>query len=335
MLRRFVDAIFARDVEQLDILRMKTKAQKDDRLGLRHRYAHSSAMVRAFREGLDPRGNCIEVNPVRPEGQIIILALKDRAERSIGMDETNVRHEIARCRRAQPEIDLGGDALDAATADADVGSIVFAARGRHFSAGADFTFLTELRTMPAAAVKDPIYAVFQGAARRIYHCPKPVVAAVQGAAITVACELALACDYRIIAPSAMFQEAWIKLGLLPPLGGLFLLPRIVGLGRASDILLSGRPVLADEAVRIGLASECVEAEEALWARVQQLAEQMAALPPLGFRAAKEALHHGLGSTMEREWAANSGAQSILIGTDDFEEGLDAQRTRRAANFAGR
>ncbi|WP_447752270.1 enoyl-CoA hydratase/isomerase family protein [Sphingopyxis fribergensis] len=226
------------------------------------------------------------------------------------------------------------DAFDALEADKSVRAIVFAARGRHFSAGADFDFLTELRSMPAVAVKDQIYGLFQGAARRIYHCPKPVVAAVQGAAITVACELALACDYRIVAPSTMFQEAWIKLGLIPPLGGLFLLPRLVGLGRASDIVLSGRSVRAGEAVDIGLASEMVSSEEALWERAEALAIEMAALPPLAFRAAKEALHHGLGSTMEREWAANSGVQSMLIGTDDFGEGLDARRTKREPSFVG-
>ena len=89
-------------------------------------------------------------------------------------------------------------ALDELIGDPDVGAIVLAARGRHFVAGADFAWLEEMRALPAADVRDQIYSAFTGAAERLYRCPKPTVAAVQGAAVTVGCELALTCDFRVV-----------------------------------------------------------------------------------------------------------------------------------------
>ena len=224
-------------------------------------------------------------------------------------------------------------ALDELTADASVRAIVLAGEGKHFSAGAEFSFLEDLQAMPAAQIKAQIYAHFQGAARRLYHCRKPTLALVNGAAITVGCELALACDVRLVTPTALFQESWVKLGLIPPLGGLFLLPRLVGLGRASEMCLNGRAVMAEEAVRIGLAGEIVEADQ-LTARGEALARELAALPPLAYAAAKEGLHRGLESSMENEWMANVSAQSVLLGSQDFVEGVSAVKEKRAASFSG-
>ena len=225
-------------------------------------------------------------------------------------------------------------AVDAMTADPQVRAIVLASAGKHFSAGADFDFLEELSRTPGMTIREHIYAVFQGAARRLFHCPKPTVAAVGGAAVTVGCELALACDFRLVSPTVQFQESWIRLGLLPPLGGLYLLPRMVGLSFASEMVLRGRAVGAEEAVRIGLASQAVESEAALHGRAQELALELAALPPLAYRAAKEAMHRGLDSSMESEWSANVLGQSLLLGTDDFKEGLAAVMERRPGRFEG-
>lgn len=224
-------------------------------------------------------------------------------------------------------------ALDELTADGSVRAIVLTSEGKHFSAGAEFSFLEDLQTTPAPQIKSQIYTHFQGAARRLYHCRKPTLALVNGAAVTVGCELALACDVRLVTPTAQFQESWVRLGLLPPLGGLFLLPRLIGLGRASEMCLSGRAVGAEEAVRIGLAAELVQAEE-LEARGEALARELAALPPLAYAAAKEGLHRGLESSMENEWMANVSAQSVLLGTQDFVEGVAAVKEKRPPRFAG-
>ena len=121
--------------------------------------------------------------------------------------------------------------------DPEVRAILFAAEGKHFSVGADFGFLDGLTHAAAVDIKSTVYANFQGAAKAIYRCTKPTVALVQGAAVTVGCELALACDFRVASDNAFFQESWIKLGIMPPLGGVFLLPRLIGMGRASDMVL--------------------------------------------------------------------------------------------------
>ena len=125
--------------------------------------------------------------------------------------------------------------MDALTADPAVSVIVLAAAGKHFCAGADFAFLDELTRTPAPQIKAQIYSHFQGAAKRIYHCPKPTVALVQGAAVTVGCELSLACDFRIAAHTAKMGSATLRFGLLPDEGGHFLQHE-----RTSHLLLTCR-----------------------------------------------------------------------------------------------
>ena len=226
------------------------------------------------------------------------------------------------------------DAFLALSEDSEVRAIVLAAEGKHFSVGADFTFLQRLSGMSASEIKGTVYANFQGAAKAIYRCPKPTLALVQGAAITVGCELALACDFRIASDTARFQESWIKLGIIPPLAGLFLLPRLIGLGRAMEMCLQGRPVLAEEALRIGLVGEVIAAD-ALAERGETLARELAAAAPLAYAAAKQGLQRGLESSMEAEWQANLSNQALLLGSEDHREGLAAVTGKRAPQFHGR
>ena len=225
-------------------------------------------------------------------------------------------------------------AMDRLAANAEVRTIVLAANGTHFSAGADFKFLKKLTDMKPGEIKAQVYEHFQGAARRIYNCPKPTLALLQGAVVTVGCELALACDFRIASETVMFQESWIKLGIMPPLGGLFLLPRTVGLGLAKEMCLMGKQVHADEALRAGLVHEIVASDD-LAARGNAFAAELAAAAPTAYASIKEAIHRGLESSMQSEWTANVASQSVLISSEDFAEGLDAVVNRRAPQFTGR
>lgn len=226
-----------------------------------------------------------------------------------------------------------GAAVQSLTDDPDIAAIVLGSSGKHFVTGAEFGFLQDLAVTPALVVKDRVYRSFQGAARALWNCPKPTLCAFSGAAVTVGCELALVCDFRVISDTAFFQESWIKLGILPPLGGMMLLPRLVGLGPATDMVLRGRPMKADEALRLGLAMEVVATAD-LPARRDALALELTRVAPQAYAAAKQGLHRGLESTMEKEWAANVLAQVMLLGSDDFKEGLDAVMTKRAPAFTG-
>ena len=218
-------------------------------------------------------------------------------------------------------------ALDRHVSDAAVQSIVVTGEGRHFLAGGDFEFLGEIAAAGRSEAFGPIYEWFQGATRRLHGCDKPTIAAVSGGAITVGCEIALACDVRLVDRTAFFQESWLELGLIPPLGGAMLLPRIVGLAIAKEMILEARRIEAEEAVRIGLANAVFEDVMALRKAAQARAKTMAARPAQAFRMAKELLHRGLESTMAAEWAAGVMAQSLLLGSDDFRAALAAKRPK--------
>ena len=206
------------------------------------------------------------------------------------------------------------ETIDAFTADPQVRAIILTGVGRNFAAGADFEWLgTLLRAGPEEVSKN-LYAWFRGAAERIWKCPKPTVAAVNGAAITVGCELALVCD------------TWFNVGLMPPLGGTLLLPRFVGLAWAKRMILEAEIVDGAKALEIGLVDELVD-EDLLLARAEERALAMAGAPPAAFAAAKAAIHRGIESTMEQEWARNIPTQAELIASEAFRALVEAKLNR--------
>lgn len=120
---------------------------------------------------------------------------------------------------------------------------------------------------------------------------------------------------------------------MPPLGGTFLLPRIVGLGRAMDMCLRGVPLHADDTLIAGLVSEVVSAED-LQERGLEIAREFAALSPSAYAVIKESIHRGLTSSMDAEWTANLPNQALLLSSEDFKEGLSAVKEKRAPRFEG-
>lgn len=220
--------------------------------------------------------------------------------------------------------------LDELIADDAVSAIVVTGEGRHFLAGGDFDFLQGIASSWSPDTHQELYQWFQGATRRLHLCGKPTIAAISGGAITVGCEIALACDVRIADRTAFFQESWLDLGLIPPLGGSMLLPRIVGLGLAKEMILEARRVMADEALATGLVSELVEDGAMLRPRAQARAKAMAARPAEAFRIAKELLHRGMESTMANEWSAGVMAQALLLGSDGFRQALATRLAPRDA-----
>lgn len=226
------------------------------------------------------------------------------------------------------------DAVAALEADAAVRAILIDGEGRAFSAGGDTDFLTAMTEQAPFEIKNTVYRYFAGAVKAVRLCGKPTVAAVQGIASGAGCELTLACDFRIAAEDAVFHESWIQLGLISPLGGMALLPQIIGLAKANEMLLLGERVDAGEAVRLNLVNKVV-ARDALPAEALRWAERLAAGAPLGLKAMKEGIRRGLESSVAAEWEHNVYVQSMLINSDDFAEGVAALKTKRKAAFKGK
>jgi len=218
------------------------------------------------------------------------------------------------------------EAIDAFAEEPAVRALVIRGEGRHFLAGGDFGWLSEIVDGQAEDAADEIYRWFQGASRRLAACPKPTVAAISGGAFTVGAELALACDVRLMDRSAFFAESWLELALIAPLGGAMWLPRLVGLARAKEILLECKRIGAEEALEIGLANELLDTPEELFRRAQERAIAMAARPALAFARMKQLIHSGMCSSQEEAWQAGISAQAELLRGDDFRS---AVRSRRA------
>jgi len=175
---------------------------------------------------------------------------------------------------------------------------------------------------------------FQGLIRALVESERPTIAAVDGAAAGFGCDLALACDLRIVSDRGFFGEIFVRRGLMPDGGGTWLLPHIVGTGRALEMLLTGDLVQADEAFRIGLANRIVPHAE-LMARVAELALRLAKGPPLVHRHVKRAVYAGLHGDLAASHELEATGQLELLASADFAEGITAFLQKREPRFQGR
>jgi enoyl-CoA hydratase len=231
-------------------------------------------------------------------------------------------------RETLGEID---DAVRAFTADATQGALVVTGQGeKAFISGAD---INELAPLGPAAAED-ISRFGQAVVERLEQCPKPVIAAVNGYAFGGGCELALACHMRLASDNAVLGLPEVKLGIIPGYGGTQRLPRLVGPGRALELILSGRNVKADEAERIGLVNRVLPQAELLGEAVK-LAQAILKNGPLAVSAAIECVVRGMQLPLEQGLRFESGRFGILAASDDMHEGLQAFLDKRPANFKRR
>ena len=210
---------------------------------------------------------------------------------------------------------------------------VVCSEGRSFCAGADFRSgdapdptdrgAFELRT-----------AAFYEQAVRVFDSPLPLVAAVQGAAIGAGFGLALACDLCVVGERGWFQANFVRLGIHPGFALSATLPRAVGPGRASELLLTGRRVDAAQAGAFGIAQQVVPAGHEL-AAAQEMAELIAAGAPLAVAATRSTLRHGLADDARAAMRHELAEQASLAGTADAVEGVGAMLEGRAPEFEGR
>jgi enoyl-CoA hydratase/carnithine racemase len=221
-------------------------------------------------------------------------------------------------------------AAAAATAAPEVAAVVVYGGGQVFAAGADIKEMAGMSYPDMAARAGALSSAFDLVAR----IPKPVVAAVNGYALGGGCELALACDWRVVAEDAKLGQPEIRLGVIPGAGGTQRLARLVGPARAKDLVLSGRMVAAEEALRIGLADRVVPAAE-VYQQAVALVRPYVGGPAQALRAAKLAVDGGLDRDLAAGLAWESQLFAALFATDDKREGMAAFIEKRPPSFTGR
>jgi enoyl-CoA hydratase/carnithine racemase len=218
-----------------------------------------------------------------------------------------------------------------AAADPEVRAVLVTGQGRAFSTGLDVAEFGGERDLDRA---EELVAELQRAISALERTPKPVVAAVNGLAIGGGLQLAIACDLRLASEGAQFAAMEMRWAIVPDLGGTERLPRLIGLGRAKEMILTGRPVMAAEAERIGLVSRVVPAER-LAQEAAELAGGLAAGPTLALGLAKQALNEAFERSTAEGMAAAKRVQRRTFASADHAEAQAAFAERRPPRFSGR
>jgi enoyl-CoA hydratase len=211
-----------------------------------------------------------------------------------------------------------------------LGVLLTGAGDKAFIAGEDISELARASSLDAERSSRNGQAVLD----LIENLGKPVIAAVNGFALGGGCETAMACTLRIAAEHASFGQPEVKLGIPPGAGGTQRLPRLVGKGRALQMILSGEPISAQEAYRIGLVNEVVPAGQ-LMARCEALLTQIIANAPIAVRFALEAVNKGMEISLPAGLLLEASVFAICAGTEDKREGTAAFLEKRKAHFQGR
>ena len=210
------------------------------------------------------------------------------------------------------------------------GVIVTGSGDKAFIAGADISALAHLTAVDAAKSSSFGQAVLD----LIENLGKPVIAAVNGFALGGGCETAMACTIRVAAEHAKFGQPEVTLGLIPGGGGTQRLPRLVGKGRALQLILSGAMISAQEAYRIGLVNEVVPATELL-TRAEAILRQVFAKAPLAVKFSLEAVNKGMETSQAEGMALEASLFGLCAGTEDKQEGTRAFLQKRPPQFQGR
>jgi enoyl-CoA hydratase/carnithine racemase len=219
------------------------------------------------------------------------------------------------------------DALEAFDRDAICRAAVLCAQGKSFCAGADFA------NRPATGASESGKHLYKEATR-IFRTRKPIVAAVQGAAIGGGLGLALATDFRVTCSEARFSANFNRLGFHPGFSLTYTLPRLVGQQRANLLFYTGRRVTGDEAVAMGMADVLVPLAEVRSAATA-LAKEIAESAPLAVQSTRETMRRGFADAAERATERELVEQEWSRKTADFKEGVKAWGERRLPNFEGR
>ncbi|MCK4791158.1 MAG: enoyl-CoA hydratase/isomerase family protein [Desulfobacteraceae bacterium] len=214
--------------------------------------------------------------------------------------------------------------------DDSIRVIVLTGNEKAFVAGADIEHMAKGDIRVSYELTDQNMRVFE----RLADLPKPTIAAISGYALGGGCEIALCCDFRIAADNAVFGQPEITLGIIPGAGGTQRLPRLVGIGPATELVFTGEIIKADKAEQIGLVSKVVPLDQ-LETEVKSLAVKLMERPALALRAAKTALRKGLNASLKEGLQIEQDLFCMLFGTEDQKEGMAAFLDKRKPVFKGR
>lgn len=236
--------------------------------------------------------------------------------------------------------DGDGAAFEAAlaeiAADRRVGCVILTGRGRAFSAGGNVKAMAEKGGAFSGAphqIRDRYRGNIHRIARALFAMETPVIAAVNGAAIGLGCDVACMADIRIASEHAKFGVTFLKLGIIPGDGGAWLLPRVIGMSRACELLFTGDVIDAKTAQEWGLVSRVVPGD-ALMGEAMALAQKIAQQPPQALRLAKTLLRQGQTTTYDTVLELSAAGQALMHHTADHQEGVRALLEKRAPVFKG-
>lgn len=207
--------------------------------------------------------------------------------------------------------------------------VIVTGEGRAFCAGADVREFQSREGTLDEATRD--YEVLLNGLRTM---AKPTIAAMNGVAAGIGASLALVCDLRIAVPQASFVEAFVKIGLTVDGGVSWLLPRLIGTGRALEMFYTGDPLSAQEALALGAVNRVVE-PDLLESTVRELAERLAAGPTMALGAMKRSVNYAAGAAFEDAMEFEFHLQGVQMRGEDFKEGVSAFLEKRQARFQGR
>ena len=245
----------------------------------------------------------------------------ERATATITLDVAGKLNRVAIAAR-----DELARVFDELGADGSVRTIVLTGAGEAFTAGGDIAGFLDAEPEHLSRLAWNVAAP--------ERCPKPVIARLRGYAFGVGLELALACDFRIAADDVLLGLPEVKLGMIPGSGGTQRLARLIGLGRAKDMIMRGRAIGAEDALALGLVGEVVRPDE-LDGAVARLVDELNALSPLALAVAKRVLNHAYDGPLPLGLELEGLAYGLLRSTHDFREGVEAFGEKRPPKFEGR
>ena len=224
------------------------------------------------------------------------------------------------------------DCFTGLATDPDVVVAIMTGQGdRAFCAGFD---IKEFPRMMEPGGAEALANQLHTSLLKVSHLGKPTIAAVNGLALGGGLEVAMACDLRVVAANAQLGQPEIKLGLFPGAGGTQRLPRLVGAGRAKELMYLGEPISAEEAHRIGLANRVTPAGETL-AAAKALGQKIAGMAGVALRYIQEAVDRGLNTSLEEGLKIEADLFAKVFHTEDIREGVDAFINKRQPNFKHR